>query len=72
MQLVIDTTTNSLATVTFVERGRDFCGASVGRLIVAQRLFGDHPHLLKMQASEALRHAAHCGDHFLFAMCNLA
>ena len=58
VQLAIDTSTNSLVTVTFVERGRDFRGESVQKLLVSQRLFGDHPHLLKMQVGAARGHAA--------------
>ena len=49
VQLAIDGATNSLVTVTFVERGRDFRGDAVQRMLVAQRLFGDHPHLLQMK-----------------------
>ena len=52
MQLAIDGTTYSLVTVTFMERGRDFRDDAVQRMLrilVAQRLYGDHPHLLKMQ-----------------------
>lgn len=49
VQLAINTSSNSLVTVTFVERGRDFDGAAVQRLLVSQRLFGEHPYLLKMQ-----------------------
>ena len=49
VQLAIDMKTSSLVTVTFVPRGRDFCGEAVQRMLVAQRLFGEHPHLLQMR-----------------------
>ena len=62
MQLAIDTLTSSLVTVTFVERGRDFCGEAVKKLVVAQRLFGEHPHLLKMQVGTTHGHAPQALD----------
>jgi len=67
VQLAIDTSSNSLVTVTFVERGRDFCGDAVKNMLVAQRLFGEHPHLLKMQVGRAHGHAPQVSRPVAFA-----